>query len=375
MRVLITGGAGFIGTHIARALLARGSQVVIMDSFSRQVHQSDSLNEDIASQVELHRGDIRSQKDLEIALKGVTNIIHLAAETGTGQSMYKIGHYFDVNVQGTANLLHTIQNSKHLNRVKSIVVASSRAIYGEGAYRCNSHGLLFPDERLPSDLEKGIFDPICPICRSKLRLEKTSENALFKPTSIYGLTKQIQEQMVLLFCKTTRIKGISLRYQNVYGPGQSLINPYTGILAIFSNLARGNSPIQIFEDGNESRDFVYVTDVVEATVNSLYYAGDYVGPINIGYGSSLSVYEVASLIKLYFKSTSDIHINGVFRVGDIRHNVADISLAKKLLGWEPKVDFKSGLNNFLGWTKTQKFQGESAYKNSISELSSMGLIK
>jgi dTDP-L-rhamnose 4-epimerase len=202
----------------------------------------------------------------------------------------------------------------------------------------------------------------------------TPESSPFMPMSMYGLTKQVQEQAILMFARTRGINGFGLRYQNVYGPGQSLKNPYTGILAVFSNLARQNKSIEIYEDGLESRDFVYIDDVVEATIRSINYAGQYIGPLNVGSGIASNVLTVAEEIKAYFNSSSEIKVTGCFRVGDIRHNIADLSKLKDVLGFVPEVTFKSGLTNFLNWASEQNPEDQDAYLRSVNELESRGLM-
>jgi dTDP-L-rhamnose 4-epimerase len=223
-------------------------------------------------------------------------------------------------------------------------------------------------------MSNGQFEPACPQCGAQLSLLLTAEEAPFKPMSIYGLTKQVQEQAVMMFARTQGINGFGLRYQNVYGPGQSLKNPYTGILAVFSNLARQNQGIEIYEDGLESRDFVYIDDVVEATIRSINYPGQFVGPLNVGSGIATSVLTVAKEIKAFFNSDSPIKVTGRFRMGDIRHNIADVSNLQKVLAFIPEVTFKSGLNNFLNWAAEQNPEDQSAYLHSVNELISRGLM-
>lgn len=374
-RILITGGAGFIGQHLTRKLLSLGYKINILDNFSPQIHgKIEELPEDYKNNVTLFKGDIRDRELLIKSLQGVGKIVHLAAETGTGQSMYEIEKYFSVNVQGTALLLDILQNNELGNYINSIVVASSRAIYGEGAYSCNTHGFVFPEQRIYNHLEKGEFEPICPICACKVHVEHTTESAPFKPMSFYGISKQVQEQMILLFAKNKGINGFGLRYQNVYGPGQSLSNPYTGILAVFSNLAKDGLPIDIYEDGKESRDFVYISDVVDATVKALIYSSKFVGPLNVGSGVQTTVLEVAELINNYFKSLSKISISGSFRIGDIRHNKADLKMSKHVLDYSPAVFFKEGILNFLNWAHEQKAEKFKTYEDSILELQSKGLM-
>lgn len=372
--VLITGGAGFIGQRVSRALLRQGAKVRILDNFSPQIHATEVLPDDLAGHIEVIKADVRDRDALQRVLAGVDTVVHLAAETGTGQSMYEIERYFSVNVQGTATLLDLLQNDDCGKALRSIVVASSRAVYGEGAYQCAAHGMVFPEQRTRERLSGGAFEPVCPVCGSPVSLLPTPESAPFMPMSMYGLTKQVQEQAVLLFARTRGINGFGLRYQNVYGPGQSLKNPYTGILAVFSNLARQNQGIEIYEDGLESRDFVYIDDVVEATMRSINYSGQFVGALNVGSGQVTSVMTVAQEIKAYFDSESTIKVTGAFRMGDIRHNIADVSKLEQVLGFVPSVLFKQGLANFLGWAAEQAPEDKAAYLRSVSELAGRGLM-
>jgi len=374
MTILITGGAGFIGSSLALKLVNEGKRVRILDNFNPQIHGDNFLNGNLKNHTEIIKADIRDQDSLKKALRDVTSIVHLAAETGTGQSMYEIDRYFSVNVQGTAVLLDLLQNGDCASSVESIVVASSRAVYGEGAYSCEEHGTVYPHQRIREEMEQGVFNPICPDCGKFVSLVATSEVAPFKPMSFYGLTKQVQEQAVLLYGDTHNINTFGLRYQNVYGPGQSLKNPYTGILAVFSNLARQNHPIEIYEDGCESRDFVYIDDVVEATARCINFHGKFVGALNVGSGQPTSVMTVAEKIKHYFKSNSSIGVTGKFRIGDIRHNIADIAKIQGLLDFTPSVSFSDGLSRFLGWAIELPAEDKEAYTRSVSELSSRGLM-
>ena len=262
--ILITGGAGFIGQHTAKKLIEYDHNVYILDCFSEQIHGKNN-EKDLYGKI--YKGDIRDKNSLEKVFSNDIDVIyHFAAETGTGQSMYEISEYSDVNIQGTAFLLNYILEKKLTSRIKKIIVASSRAIYGEGKYESPDHGIVYPESRKEDDMLKGEFENKCPLSQKKLILKATDESSPFNPTSIYGLTKQVQEQMVLMFARNSNIQAFALRYQNVYGPGQSLLNPYTGILAVFSNLARQNKEINVFEDGLESRDFVFIDDVVRANI-------------------------------------------------------------------------------------------------------------
>lgn len=373
MNLLITGGAGFIGRHLISALQAREDVLTVVDNFSPQVHDASSVEVFKASfRGTLIVGDVRDRSVWDEALRGQDAIVHLAAETGTGQSMYEVQRYEAVNIGGTACMLDVLVNGGE-RTVKKLVVASSRAVYGEGLYHCTTHGYVQPAGRLDADLERRDFDPRCPECGTFVHTRPTPENCGFAPISMYGLTKQVQEQMVLMYATTLGISGIALRYQNVYGPGQSLNNPYTGILAIFSNLAREGRPIQVFEDGHESRDFVHVGDVVSATLKSLDDAVQGVHALNVGSGVQTSVVQVANEIVGYFGSPSSISVTGAYRKGDIRHNVADLRKAQRILGFTASMPFATGLHTFLDWAAANE-AGKGAYENSLAEMRAKGFL-
>ena len=373
MKILITGGAGFIGQSVTRRLLAAGHTVTILDSLHPQIHgASPTLPQDIAKHVRLIRGDVADREAWRVALADQSAVLHLAAETGTGQSMYAVERYHHANLTGTALLLDLLANG-HAPKVERLVVASSRAIYGEGAYACAQHGLVYPGARLQEQMQAGQYDPTCPHCGAKIVTAPTPESALFAPSSFYGLTKQVQEQMVLLMGATLGIPAIALRYQNVFGPGQSLSNPYTGILAIFSNLARTGRPIRIFEDGLESRDFVYIDDVADATCHALLDDLKGTHSLNVGSGQRTCVMEVARQIVQFFGSSSELRVTGEFRLGDIRHGSADLTLLQKTLGFTPHRGFADGLKNFLAWA-AESSPDAAGYDRSLEELRSRGLM-
>jgi dTDP-L-rhamnose 4-epimerase len=373
VKVLVTGGAGFIGTHLVRRLLHEGCSVAVLDNFSSQVHGGEGkLPQDIAGEVELYRGDVRNHAVVSQALSDRDVLVHLAAETGTGQSMYQVGHYQDVNIGGTAAILDLLVNRPN-SRVSKVVVASSRAIYGEGRYRCSEHGTVYPGERRMGDLRAGQYEPCCPLCGIACAPEPTGEDSPKKPLSFYGLTKQVQEEMVLMFARVCGLAAYALRYQNVYGPGQSLRNPYTGILAIFSNLARSNSAIQIFEDGQESRDFIFIEDAVEATWRCITEDAGSVETFNVGTGRRTTVLQVAKEIVDFFGTSTEILVSGAFRQGDVRHNYADLTKVQKAVGFAPRVAFREGLKEFLVWAEGQEGQ-PAEYEASLLELQNRGLL-
>ena len=373
--ILITGGAGFIGSNLTVKLVSKGYNVTILDNLSKQIHgenQDSTLYNSIKDKATFILGDVCNKSDWVKALKGQDAVIHLAAETGTGQSMYEITRYNEVNIIGTAQLLNILTNQEHT--IKKIIIASSRSIYGEGKYLCDNHGIIYPNERKDADMVNGNFNPICDKCDKKLILKATDENSKIHPSSIYGITKQQQEQMILLMGKALKIPAVALRYQNVYGPGQSLSNPYTGILSIFSTRLLNGNDIDIYEDGEESRDFVFIDDVVDATVLALEKKEANHQIFNVGSGVATTVLEVANTLKKLYASNVNINISGKYRLGDIRHNYADLSKIKNVLGFHPKFNFRTGISEFVNWVKTQNIQ-EDKYENSIKELKQKGLIK
>jgi len=372
MKILVTGGAGFIGTHLCRKLLHEGCDVRVLDNFSEQIHGGDADIVYELSKVELIRGDIRDQSLVASSIKDIDVIVHYAAETGTGQSMYEISKYEEVNVGGTLNIIEFLLQNK--NNVKKIIVASSRSTYGEGAYSCNQHGDVFPQERQEQDMLNGYFEPRCPICNEFVSSIPTHELTPLNPLSYYALTKQVQEQMILMYAKVLGISAFALRYQNVYGPGQSLLNPYMGIIAIFSTLARNNDEIRIFEDGLESRDFVYVDDVVNATWQCIDPSKVGSASYNVGSGVSTSVIEVANEIVKFFNSDSNIITTGEFRTGDIRHNYADLTKISKELDYSVSWSFRDGLKSFLDWTSNQPYE-PIGFNQSLDDLSEKGMLK
>jgi dTDP-L-rhamnose 4-epimerase len=373
LKVLITGGAGFIGTHLARRLVADRHQITILDCFSPQIHgENPTLPSDLQDTVHLVRGDVRNSSLWAEFLPLHDAVVHLAAETGTGQSMYEVARYEQVNLSGTALLFEHLVRGRGFG-VRRIVVASSRAIYGEGAYHCGQHGLVYPASRTIAAKKDRLFDPLCPHCRACCAPSPTPESAPLLPSSFYGLTKQVQEQMTLMFGQVLEIPSVALRYQNVYGPGQSLRNPYTGILAAFSNLAREGKTIQVFEDGEESRDFVYVDDVVEATIAALVAPLSGCHALNVGSGARTTVIDVARAINAFFGDKSEIEITGAFREGDIRHGFADLTRVSQTLGYRPGWEFPAGLRRFLEWASGQP-PASAGFDHSLAEMRGKGLL-
>ena len=373
MKVLITGGAGFIGSRLARRLTSQNAEVTVLDNLSPQIHGPHaSFPAGLTQVARCVQADVGDRKALEDALDGQEVVVHLAAETGTGQSMYAVEHYGRVNLGGTTLLMDIIVNQRSTS-LRKLVVASSRAVYGEGTYLCAEHGVVFPVARTAQAMAARQFEPVCPQCGRAARVLPTREETPFAPSSFYGLTKQMQEQAVLMFGNALGIDALALRYQNVYGPGQSLSNPYTGLLAVFSNLVRASKALSIFEDGHESRDFVYVDDVVDATAACLDPSVRGVHTLNVGSGVRTSVLEVAHAVRRHFSSDVSVHVTGAYRVGDIRHNVADISRISALSGFAPRWTFERGLASFLAWAETQA-ASDAGFERSLDELKERGLM-
>ena len=374
--ILISGGAGFIGSRLALELIKRGYRVRVLDNMSEQIHGSDyktsPLYCSIAGKVDFVLGDVRNKNDWTGALENIDAVVHLAAETGTGQSMYEIEKYTDVNIKGTSVFLDILANGKHC--VKKMVVASSRAIYGEGKYKCRKHGTVYPSERKDEDMMNKDFNVKCPLCNSNVELLATDENSKIHPSSVYGITKQVQEQLFMLTGKSLNIPAVAFRYQNVYGPGQSLSNPYTGILSIFSTIIKNGNNINIFEDGEESRDFVYIDDVVDATIQGIEKDEADNEIFNVGTGIRVNVTDVAAVLKNAYQSDAKIIVSGNYRLGDIRHNYADLTKIKSMLGFSPKTAFTEGIQKFVNWVNTQEVEID-IYEKSMREMSKKGLYK
>jgi dTDP-L-rhamnose 4-epimerase len=347
-----------------------------MDSLEPQIHgvqpERSPLLLSIRDKVDFRRGSVTSRTDLVEALDGIGVVVHFAAETGTGQSMYAIQHYTDVNIGGTALLLDIVANDRL--PIDRFVVASSRAIYGEGRYRCGEHGVVFPQARSARAMLGGDFEVRCPYCAQPVSMEPTDEDCPARPASVYGITKLNQEQMTLTIGQSLGISALALRYQNVYGPGQSLTNPYTGILSIFSTRMLNGSDINIFEDGLESRDFVFIDDAIAASVAAVEDDSKMVGAFNVGSGVATSVLTVARNLQILLGTSVPIAVSGKFRVGDIRHNVADLRRVRAALGYAPKVSFSAGLRQFVEWVKGEGVQ-EDRFERSIRELEAKGLYK
>jgi len=375
-KILITGGAGFIGSKLSLELQQKGYEVTILDNLSSQIHgenpESDSpLYRSILGKVNFIKGDVANFEDWERALEDQNVVVHFAAETGTGQSMYQIEKYTEVNVSGTAIMLDILVNQPH--KVTKVIIASSRAVYGEGKYLHPELGLIYPKSRNVETMRNGKFEIIYPDGQMLTALP-TDEESKIHPTSIYGITKYTQEQMVMTACSSMGVAPVALRFQNVYGEGQSLLNPYTGILSIFSSQILNGNNINVFEDGKESRDFIHVDDAVEATIKCIENDAANGEVFNVGTGVSTSVTTVAESLRKFYNIDFKIHVSGQFRLGDIRHNFADISKIRTKLNFQPRISFEEGMCKFTSWVLQQNIQ-DVKFKESLEEMKIKGLLK
>lgn len=357
-RILVTGGAGFIGSHLVPLLARDGHAIRVLDTLSPQVHGDVPTGVDWLTQtdgVEFQRGSVCSRADLMRALEGIDSVVHLASETGTGQSMYEIRRYCDQNVLGTATLMDVLANEP-ARVVRDIVLASSRSVYGEGAYvrpDDPTGARLVPAPRSAEALRAGQWEPVCPNTGRPLEPVPTHEDDRTMPSSVYAATKLMQEDLVRIGASSLGIGFGVLRLQNVYGEGQSLANPYTGILSIFSTRVRRGLGLPIYEDGAETRDFVHVSDVARAFVAALRRSEPLNCVVNVGSGIGTPVLTVAHELCRAFGVTVDIVITGQYRMGDIRHNCADIGRLQHLLGVSPEIALEDGLRRFVDWVRRQ----------------------
>lgn len=376
--ILITGGSGFIGSEVVKQLYATGEwNITVLDAMLEQIHGKNWEKSYLYRQIEGKCCFIKgSVTDINVVLPWVENveyIIHLAAETGTGQSMYQINRYNETNVMGTSNILQSISLLGKSSKVKKIVLSSSRSVYGEGRYECANCGIVYPKNRTREYMVNGDFNMYCPDCGKKLKPIKTTEDSIIRPSSLYAFTKYAQEMILYTMCPALGVDYTVFRLQNVYGIGQSLKNPYTGILSIFSSLMLENKPINIFEDGLESRDFINVVDIASGLIASLDNEESNGETINLGSGIDTSVIEIAEILKKSYKSNSEIKVTGDFRLGDIAHNIADISKAENILKFKQTINLEDGLLKFCNWVQGQEYDN-SDYRKSLSEMEKAGMF-
>ena len=367
--ILITGGGGFVGSHLADKLLEHGHHVRVLDDLTPQVHGNDRPAY-LSPQVELIVGDIRDPKQIRAALANIDVIFHFAATVGVGQSMYEISRYMSVNTQGTAELLQAMLDSRC--NPQKLIVASSMSIYGEGYYLCSQCGReATPPVRPVSQLRAGEWDLYCTVCNGVLKPRPTNENKPSEINSIYALSKRDQEELCLIYGRTYGVPVTALRFFNIYGTRQALSNPYTGVAAIFAaRLINGQVPL-VFEDGEQMRDFVSVHDIVRANILAMERPESNGEVINVGSGKPISIRQVAELLAQSLGKNIKPTITQKYRAGDIRHCYADLTKARSLLGYEPQVTHEEGFRELAAWLQAQ--QAEDKAETMLNELSAYGL--
>jgi len=371
MNVLITGGAGFVGIHTARALHAAGHQVRILDVLDPQIHGVDaSFSESLSSIADCVRGDVCDVADCTRVLDGIECIFHFASRTGVGQSMYDISDYVATNVLGTAALIEAVVKARL--QLKRFVLSSSRAVYGEGLFRCGAHGVFHPSLRDPQAMQAGDFAMHCPQCGAEMSALPTPTDCPAEPLSVYAITKKQQEDYCQYAARTFGLPLITLRYFNVYGSMQSLRNPYTGVVSIFYSLLREGRALSLYERGLPLRDFVHVSDVVRANLlamNEQLAAGSV---FNVGTGVAVTIGDIANAQAKAMGVHAVLEDHGEYRVGDVFGCYADISLSRQSLAFAPQVDLATGMREFVAWADGQAAVNQ--YDKTVAELRAHGLF-
>lgn len=368
-RILITGGAGFVGSHLADQLLREGHAVRVLDNLTPQVH-AHHVPDYLSADVELMIGDICDAGTARRALKDIDVVFHFAAAVGVGQSMYEISRYVSTNTQGTAELLQAMLDTRQTP--EKIVVASSMSIYGEGCYVCSQCARkAAPPMRSLQQMKSGQWELRCRYCGGILRPTPTDEEKPSQTTSVYALTKRDQEQLCLIYGRTYGVPVTALRYFNIYGTRQALSNPYTGVAAIFASRLMNNQPPLVFEDGRQMRDFVSVSDIVRANLLAMERPQSDGEVINIGSGKPNSILRVAEILARALGKSIEPVVTRKYRAGDIRHCYADLSQARALLGYEPQVTHEEGFRELAEWLTGQ--QAEDKAETMLNELSAYGL--
>jgi dTDP-L-rhamnose 4-epimerase len=373
-RILITGGAGFVGSHLDDALASDGHEVILFDNLETQVHgRPPTRPRYLDAHHRLELGDIRDMGALEPLVREVDSVVHLAAMVGVGQSMYQMRRYADVNTLGMASLLEALV--AHRDRLRKLVVASSMSIYGEGAYRCAACGPVFPRLRPLAQLQQLDWEVRCPTCGQALQPTSTGEDKPLYPTSIYAITKRDHEEMALAFGQAYDVPAVALRFFNIYGSRQALTNPYTGVAAIFcGRMLSGQAPV-IYEDGRQLRDFVHVSDIVQACSLALTRSGADHQVVNVGTGRPVSVRQVGEALARELGWTGGFEISQKFRAGDVRHCFADISRIQTLLGYTPRHQFEDGVPELVAWVANQRGVSVPAAAEVDRQLESYGLLR
>jgi len=377
MKVLVTGGAGFIGSHVVDRLVHEGRTVVVLDNLDPQVHGAEAVapswlqrHIDVGA-VQFHRGDIREREEVETALADVDSVVHLAAAVGVGQSMYEPDYYTSVNDHGQGVLMAAMVADP--GRYRRFVVASSMSIYGEGAYACEEHGLVFPGIRSASQLEAGDWEPVCPTCAGSLDVARTAESKPAEATSVYAITKKTQEELALCVGEAYDIPTIALRFFNTYGSRQALSNPYTGVAAIFLGRLMNRRPPLVFEDGEQTRDLIHVSDVAASVLRAVDAEIERSRAYNVCTGKPISVLDVGRTLARRLGLDIQPEVVGRSRTGDIRHCIGDPTMAQREIGFEATTGLEEGLDELIGWSEGQI--AEDRVDDSMQALVARGLVR
>jgi dTDP-L-rhamnose 4-epimerase len=370
--VLVTGGAGYIGSHLVDRLVLDGYDVTVLDNLEPQVHRSGTWPSYANARARYVRGDVRDRAAFEPLVLAADAVVHFGAAVAVGQSMYQIDRYVDVNTRGTALLLDILVNAKH--HVQKVIVASSIGVYGEGAYRCDTHGVVAPGIRSAEQLAAHEWEQRCPHCGKQVGSIPTPEDKPLYRDNIYSMTKYHQEEMVLLIGRTYGIPAVAPRFFNVYGPRQSLSNPYAGVAAIWlSRLLNDRQPV-VFEDGGQLRDFVSIHDVVDCLMLMLETPGADFLPVNVGSGDAITILDIARMLARILGTSIEPQVTQQGRLFDIRHNTADISRARTALGFQPKVPLEDGFTELVEWAKTTPDVAVDFFDRALGELAAKGLL-
>ena len=368
-KILVTGGAGFIGSHLVDELIKKGYQVRVLDNLLKQIHPKGRLPKYFNKKAQFMKGDVTKRKDWLKALKDIDAVFHFASAVGVGQSMYEIEHYVKVNSLGTAIFLDILANTKH--SMKKIIVAASISSYGEGSYRCETCGIVRPPLRSAQQLAQSDWELHCPVCNKYPKPIPTAEDAKQNSNSIYAISKKNQEEMLINIGMAYGIPAVAMRYFNVFGTRQSLSNPYNGVVAIFMSRIKNDKAPVINEDGGQTRDFVHIKDVTAANIAALESDHANYQIFNVGTGRPVTIKEVAEILIRLYRSRVTPEITRKVRKLDVRHCFADTTKLKTLLGWEPAVSFEDGLSEIIEWSR-----GERAHDRvdlAMAELEKRGL--
>ena len=370
MKILVTGGAGFIGSFIVDELIQKGYSVRIFDNLDPQVHAGGKRPKWLNKNAQFIQGDVRDYDALRKAMENMDVVFHHAAAVGVGQSQYQIKHYIDVNTGGTANLMDILVN--HKNSIQKVIVAASMSSYGEGTYLCETDGLVRPNQRPEERMQQGLWEQICPICQREIKPVPITEKDRQNINSIYALTKKDQEDIVMTIGTAYKIPSVALRFFNVYGPRQSLSNPYTGVAAIFmSRIKNDHQPI-VYEDGLQSRDLISVHDLVQANIMAMEKEEANYKIFNVGVQNPISILEIAKVLASLYDKDIQPGVQNKYRKGDIRHCFADITKIKEVLGWKPRISFEEGMKELIEWAHEE--EAEDKFDSALQELKDKGLV-